>query len=244
VTPPAVYVPEQVVAHGVRWEEPTPVQRITAERTTAAFSATPHFYLTSEVMAEALVELRERLLPSIERRVGVRLTITDLLVRALAIALAEHPRANAFWQAGRIGFPDQINIGIATATEVGLLVPVLRNADRLSLASLASGRARLVEAARAGLLSPDDAAGGTFTVSNLGAHRIDQFQPVLNPPQSAILAAGRIAERPAAVEGLLVVRRTILLTLACDHRVLDGAVAAGFLDRLVQLIEEPYELLV
>lgn len=229
---------------GVRWEEPTPVQRVAAERTTATFTSTPHFYLTSEVRADRLIEMRERLLPAIERRSGVRLTITDLLVKIAAIALQEHPRANAFWQDGRIGVHERIDVGIATATVAGLVVPVVRAADRLPLAKLAQERSRLVEAGRAGKLALDDVRPGTFTISNLGGHRVDQFQPVLNGPESVILAVGRIAPRPFVINGQIAVTDTMLLTIACDHRVLDGNLAAAFFDRLIQLVEEPYELLV
>ena len=202
--------------------------------------------------AEALVGIRERLLPAVQRRTGAHLTVTDLLVKIAAVTLREHPRANAFWQEGRIGLHQQIDIGIATASERGLLVPVLRRADQLSLAETARERSRLVESARAGKLSPEDVSGGTFTLTNLGAHRVDHFQPVLNSSpngspngaQSVILAVGRIAPRPFVINGQLAVTRTVALTIACDHRVLDGALAAAFLDRLIELIEEPYELLV
>jgi pyruvate dehydrogenase E2 component (dihydrolipoamide acetyltransferase) len=257
---PCKPVGEANTGRRVRWEEPTPIQRIAAQRTTDTFTSTPHFYLTSEVSAEALAEMRERLLPAVQRRAGVRLTFTDLLVKIAAATLAEHPRANAFWRDGRIGVHEQIDIGIATSSERGLWVPVLRDADRLSLVETARERARLVDAARSGKLSLADVASGTFTLSNLGSHRVDQFQPVLNTSptgwpdgspdgspdgaQSVILAAGRIASRPFVINGQLAVARTIFLTIACDHRVLDGALAAAFLDRLIELIEEPYELLV
>jgi pyruvate dehydrogenase E2 component (dihydrolipoamide acetyltransferase) len=241
VPPPT---PKSTPPGGIRWEGPTPVQRAAAERTAATFTSTPHFYLTSEVRAGRLLEMRERLLPAIERRAGVRLTITDLLVKIAAIALQEHPRANAFWQAGSIGVHERIDVGLATATVAGLVVPVVRAADRLPLAELARERSRLVEAGRAGKLALDDVRPGTFTLSNLGGHRVDQFQPVLNAPESVILAVGRIAPRPFVIDGQLAVTDTMLLTIACDHRVLDGDLAAAFFDRLIQLVEEPYELLV
>jgi pyruvate dehydrogenase E2 component (dihydrolipoamide acetyltransferase) len=227
----------------VTWETPTTVQRVTAERMIASFGSAPHFYLSAEVRADALLDLRARLLPLVERRAGVRLTITDLLVRILGTALAEYPRANAFWDEGRIGLNRQVNVGIAVATDAGLVVPVLRQADRKPLAQIALERAQLVEKARAGTLSVDDLSGGTFTLTNLGMSRVDAFQAILNPPQSAILAVGRIVERPAAVGGQLVARPTAVLSLSCDHRVLDGALAAQFLGCVVELIEEPYRLL-
>ena len=134
-------------------------------------------------------------------------------------------------------------MGVAVATDAGLVVPVLRQADRKPLAQIASERAQLVEKAHAGRLSLDDLSGGTFTLTNLGMFRVDAFQAILNPPQSAILAVGRIVERPAVVGGQLVARPMAVLSLSCDHRVLDGALAAQFLGCIVELIEEPYRLL-
>jgi pyruvate dehydrogenase E2 component (dihydrolipoamide acetyltransferase) len=227
----------------VTWETPTSVQRLTAERMVASFGGAPHFYLSAEVHAGALLDLRSRLLPFIERRTGVRLTLTDLLVKILGITLAEYPRANAFWEEGRIGLNRQVNVGIAVATDAGLVVPVLRQAGSKSLSQIALERAQLVEKARAGTLSVDDLSGGTFTLTNLGMFRVDAFQAILNPPQSAILAVGRIVERPAVVDGQLVAHPAAVLSLSCDHRVLDGALAAQFLGRVVELIEEPYGLL-
>jgi pyruvate dehydrogenase E2 component (dihydrolipoamide acetyltransferase) len=251
----------------VRWETPTAAQRIAAERMTASFGSAPHFYLEVEVQADALLELRARLLPAVERKASVQLTLTDLLVRIAGAALAEHPRANAFWADGRIGLHERANVGIAVATaastpfstgastplskgasagldtNAGLVVPVLHDVDRKPLAQIAAERSALVERARTGKLSPDDLTGGTFTLTNLGMYRVDSFQAILNPPQSAILAVGRIVERPVAIGGQLAVRRTVVLSLSCDHRVLDGVLGAQFLGRVAELIEEPYELL-
>jgi pyruvate dehydrogenase E2 component (dihydrolipoamide acetyltransferase) len=217
---------------------------VTAERMVASFTTAPHFYLTSEAVADPLLELRDRLLAVVERRVGVRLTITDLLVRIVGAALAEHPRANALWDNGRIGLHHHVNVGIAVATDAGLVVPVLQDADRKPLAQVAAERASLVEKARTGKLTPDALTGSTFTLTNLGMFRVDTFQAILNPPQSAILSVGRIAERPTVVGGQLAARRTVMLTLSCDHRVLDGVLAARFLEQVVELVEEPYRLLV
>jgi pyruvate dehydrogenase E2 component (dihydrolipoamide acetyltransferase) len=240
---PSPPLPLEDRGRDVTWETPTTIQRVTAERMIASFGSAPHFYLSAEVHADALLDLRARLLPFIEQRAGVRLTITDLLVRILGTALAKYPRANAFWDEGRIGLNRQVNVGVAVATDAGLVVPVLRQADRKPLAQIASERAQLVEKAHAERLSVDDLSGGTFTLTNLGTFRVDTFQAILNPPQSAILAVGRIVERPAVVGGQLVARPTAVLSLSCDHRVLDGALAAQFLGCVVELIEEPYRLL-
>jgi pyruvate dehydrogenase E2 component (dihydrolipoamide acetyltransferase) len=230
----------------VTWETPSLVQRVAASRMAASFGSAPHFYLSAEVRADALLELRDRLLPAVEQRTGVRLTVTDVMVKIAAVALAEHPRANAFWdpaEGGRIGLHREIYIGVAVATGAGLVVPVLRGADGMGLAQIAAERSRLVEKAREGKLLPDDLEGSTFTLTNLGSYRVDAFQAILNPPQSAILSVGRIAERPFAIAGQLCVRPTMVVTLSCDHRVLDGVQGAQFLGRVVELIEEPAELL-
>jgi len=212
----------------------------------ASSSSAPHFYLSTEARAGALLELCERLMPVIERRAAVRVTVTDLLVRISAAALADHPRVNAFWdpaEGGRIGLHREVNIGVAVATGAGLVAPVLRHADRLGLAQIAAERNRLVEKARGGTLSPGDLDEGTFTLINLGMYRVDVFQAILNPPQSAILAVGRIVERPVAIEGQVCIRPMVVVTLSCDHRVLDGVLGAQFLGRVVELIEEPYGLI-
>ena len=145
VKPPAAIITvEPAQAPGLSWEEPTPAERIASERMTASFSSTPHFYLAVEVVAEALLALQDRLASTVQRKANVRLKVTDLLARIAGAALAEHPRANAFWDSGRIGIHAHINVGIAVATEGGLVVPVLRDADRKPLAQIAAERSALV----------------------------------------------------------------------------------------------------
>jgi pyruvate dehydrogenase E2 component (dihydrolipoamide acetyltransferase) len=230
----------------IAWESPTLVQRVAAYRMATSFSTAPHFYLSAEARADAILGLRDRLLPEVERRIGVRLTVTDLLVKIVATALKEHPRANAFWnpeEGGRIGLHLKVHLGIAVATDAGLVVPVLRDVASMGLAQITAERDRLVEKARRGKLSLDELEGSTFTLTNLGMYRVDAFQAILNPPQSAILAVGRIVERPAVVAGQVCARPTMVVTLSCDHRVLDGVLGAQFLGRVVELIEEPYGLI-
>jgi pyruvate dehydrogenase E2 component (dihydrolipoamide acetyltransferase) len=225
------------------WEEVRGARKVMAERMAFSFSTAPHFYLMAEADATNLVALRERLLPRIEARTGSRLTYTDLLVCFVARALSEHPMLNAAWEEGRIRRNTAINIGIAVDTEQALMVPVIHAADKLSLSEVVKRRAALVEKARAGQLSLDEISGGTFTLSNLGTFRVDQFNAVLNPPQAAILAVGRIHEAVLPFQGQAAVRWVIGLSLTCDHRVLDGAKAARFLERVMEIIEEPYTLL-
>ncbi len=220
-----------------------PVRKLMAERMSQSFSTAPHFYLGVEVKATGLVELRERLLPICEEKAGVRLTYTDILVKLLAATLRDHPLANATWEQGRIRLYQEINIGLAIAVDEGLVVPVIRRADELSLTKIALARRELAEKATAGKLTLDEVTGGTFTLTNLGMLGVDVFQAIINPPQSAILATGRIAERPVVENGQVVARPTIYLTLSVDHRVLDGATGARFLQELQALIEDPYSLL-
>jgi pyruvate dehydrogenase E2 component (dihydrolipoamide acetyltransferase) len=220
---------------------------IPGQRMAASLNGSPHFHLSTEARVDELLKLCERLLPTIEGRTGIRLTVTDVLVKIAAVALAEHPRANAVWdpaEGKRTALQRPIHVGVAVATDGGLVVPVVRNADGMGLAEIAAERSRLVNKAREGRLSPGDLEGGAFALANLGMYRVDVFQAILTPLQTVILAAGRITERPVAVEGRIRVRPTMVLTLSCDSRMLNGSLGAQLLDRVVELIEEPYRLIV
>jgi len=216
------------------------VWRIMAERMTASWTTAPHFYLVREVTVGRLVSWQERA----RKQTGVRVTYTDLLVKLVAAALAQHPSANAAWKDGAILRNASIDIGLAVAVEQGLVVPVIHRADTLTLAELAGHREDLVSRAHAGKLRPADIQGGGFTISNLGMFGVDAFSAIVNPPQAAILAVGRIVDRIVAVDGQPAVRPSMTLTLSCDHRALDGARGAQFLGALADLIEEPLALLV
>ena len=215
------------------------VWRIMAERMTASWTTAPHFYLVREVNVSRLVTWRERA----SKQTGVRLTYTDLLVKLVAAALAQHPRVNVSWKDGSIVSAAEINVGLAVAIDDGLVVPVLHRADTLSLAEIAGRREDLVSRAQGGKLRPADIQGGTFTISNLGMFGVDAFNAIVNPPQAAILAVGRITERVVALNGQAVVQPTMVLTLSCDHRALDGARGAQFIGALAELVEEPLALL-
>jgi pyruvate dehydrogenase E2 component (dihydrolipoamide acetyltransferase) len=214
---------------------PSRIWSLMAERTTQSWTSAPHFYLHRDVDAGRLSSWRD----VARRRLGDDVSFTDLLVRATAAALRDHPRVNAAWADGGIKPNEDVNVGIAVAVEDGLVVPVVHGADTLGLGEIAARRAELVTRAREGALRPEDVERGTFTISNLGMYGVDAFNAVLNAPQAAILAVGRIAERVVAVEGAPAVRPRMALTLSCDHRVVDGARAAEFLDLLASLIEEP-----
>jgi pyruvate dehydrogenase E2 component (dihydrolipoamide acetyltransferase) len=212
------------------------VWRRMAERTTESWQSVPHFFLERDVDAGRLESWRA----SVRGRAGYDgVTHTDLLVKIAAAALREHPRVNASWREGAIEEHERVNVGVAVAVEEGLVVPVVHDADQLELRELAARRQELVSAAREGKLRLDDVSNGTFTISNLGMFGVDSFTAIVNAPQAAILAVGRIAERVVPVEGSPAVRPMVTLTLSFDHRVVDGARGARFLDTLVTLIEEP-----
>jgi pyruvate dehydrogenase E2 component (dihydrolipoamide acetyltransferase) len=211
------------------------IWELMAERTTQSWTSAPHFYLQREVDASRLASWRE----VAKQRLGLDVSVTDLLVRAAAAALEAHPRVNAAWADGTIRLNDEINVGIAVAVEDGLVVPVVHGADRIGLGAIAERRRDVVERARAGALRPEDVERGTFTISNLGMFGVDAFNAVVNAPQAAILAVGQIVDRVVPVSGSPAVRPRMALSLSCDHRVVDGARAAQFLDALAALIEEP-----
>jgi pyruvate dehydrogenase E2 component (dihydrolipoamide acetyltransferase) len=215
------------------------VWRIMAERMTASWTTAPHFYLVREVTVSRLVTWRERA----SKQTGARLTYTDLLLKLVAAALAQHPRANVSWKDGALVQHAEINVGLAVALDDGLVVPVLHRADTLSLAEIARRREDLVTRAQAGKLRPADIQGGTFTISNLGMFGVDAFNAIVNPPQAAILAVGRITDRVVALGGQPTVQPTMVLTLSCDHRAIDGARGAQFIGALAELVEEPLALL-
>lgn len=235
--------PEPAVPAGAGDEEVplTAMRRITAERLTQS-AAAPHFYLTMAVDAGPLLELRADL----NRQVFTgddRCSVTDLLVRAVAVTLAGHRQVNASWAGDRVLRHGRVNVGIAVALENGLIVPVVRDADRKGLAEIVSEAHALTRKARAGRLTPDEFSEGTFTISNLGTFGVEHFTAVINPPEAAILAVGVTVEEPVVREGQVVVRPMMRMTLTSDHRVLDGAVSAAFLRDLVDLLGQPLRLL-
>jgi len=209
-------------------------------RVNASWTSAPHFYLVREVNVTRLVAW----LPKARKQTGAHVTYTDLLVKLVAATLAQHPRVNVSWKDGTLERHADINIGLAVALEDGLVVPVLHKADTLGLKEIATRREDLVARAQSGKLRPADIQGGVFTISNLGMYGVDAFSAIVNPPQAAILAVGRITDRVVPVNGQPAVQPTMVLTLSCDHRALDGARGAQFLGALADLVEEPLALLV
>src|SRR6266852_3298987 len=215
------------------------IWRIMAERTTQSWTSVPHFYLVREVNAGRLIAWREQTL----KRSAAKVTYTDLLVKIVAAALRMHPRLNALWSEGKVTLKQEVHIGLAVAVEEGLVVPVIHQSDKLSLSEIAWQREELVTKAHVGKLRPQDISGGTFTISNLGMYGVDAFNAIINQPQVAILAVGRIAERVVPINSQPAIQPMVLLTLSCDHRAVDGARGAQFLDTVAALIEEPLGLL-
>lgn len=215
------------------------VHRVMATRMAASFSTAPHFYLHSQVNARALISTRGGLVARLQERAQVHLTYTDLLIQLSARALKEHPEMCAQWIDEGLSPQPDIHIGVAVEAPAGLFVPVLHNAGQLGLADIARWRTEAIEKARAGKLLPTDFEGGVFTISNLGKYRVDWFEAILNPPQAAILAVGRIAEQPIVEQGQVVAAPMLNLSLSVDHRVVDGAKAARFLSDLADLVENP-----
>ncbi|MEM2479842.1 MAG: dihydrolipoamide acetyltransferase family protein [Candidatus Bathyarchaeia archaeon] len=203
----------------------------------------PHFYISTEVDMTEAARLREELIPIIEAKTGVRLSFTHMLVKAVAVALREYPQLNALCDGENIKISKDVNIGIAVGLEDGLIVPVLRKADSLDLAQIASRTENLITKAREKKLSEEEFTGGTFTISNLGVFDVDSFTAIINPPEVAILAVGRIRDKPVVVNGEIKVRKMMNITLSADHRAVDGLIAARFLGRIKELLEKPYNLL-
>jgi pyruvate dehydrogenase E2 component (dihydrolipoamide acetyltransferase) len=220
-------------------ETPSSIGRLMAERTTQSWTTVPHFFVVREVDAGALNEARERLGSPIQQSRGIKLTHTDFLATLVARVLVKHPRMNASWQDGVIHLNQDVDIGVAMAVDDGVVAAVIHNANQADLGEIAVQRRDLTERARAGRLRPSDIAGATFTISNLGMYQVDAFSAIISPPQAAILAVGSIIDRVVPIGGRAAIRPMMTLTLSCDHRVVDGARAAVFLNEVAEAVREP-----
>ncbi len=206
------------------------IARLMAERTTASWTTVPHFFMVREIDAGGLLEAREKAASSQDAGKEARITVTDILVSLVARVLPQHPRLYASWLNNGINIHKDINIGIAAAVDEGVVTIVIPNANNKTLVEIAALRAEMAQRARAGRPRPADLIGATFTVSNLGMYNVDAFTAIIPAPQAAILAVGRIADRVVPVDGNAGVRPMMTVTLSCDHRVVDGARAAKFLN--------------
>jgi pyruvate dehydrogenase E2 component (dihydrolipoamide acetyltransferase) len=239
-TPGAQERPETAKG-GVTMEDLTKLQQTVARRMAESKATAPHFYLQVEVDMSRCVEARARL----KRSAGgdeVVPSLNDMVVKAAAIALREHPRANGAYRDGRLELYERVNVGVAVAAQDALVVPTVFDANRKGLSQIASETRALAQRVRDGTVTPPELSGGTFTVSNLGMFGIDSFAAVINPPQAGILAVGKVAERAVIRDGEVTSAHLMPLNLACDHRILYGADGARFLDRIRGLLEEPLGL--
>ncbi len=225
---PAVPVAEGLI-------ELSRAEQVAAERLTASYQQIPHIHISMDVSAVWLQQFRTGY-----QLEGKKISFNDLIVKATARTLGEFPRVNSLEEGGHFRYASQINIGVAVAAEQGLVVPVIRDAAEKTIEEIALEGTRLIDAARRGELGPDDMLGGTFTISNLGMFGVSRFTAIINPPQVAILAVGAIENRVVASGAdAFAVRPQLTLTLAADHRVVDGALAARFLARLKEVLETP-----
>ncbi|MBM3263319.1 MAG: 2-oxo acid dehydrogenase subunit E2 [candidate division Zixibacteria bacterium] len=220
------------------------IRKVVATRLAASASTIPHFYLTIQIDMTAAVDLRQQLLAYGEGKGLARVSFNDMVIKAVAVALKAFPAVNASIEGDAIVRYGEVHVGFAVALEGGLVVPVVPNADAKSVFDIAATTRALDEKAKSKGLSPDDYGFGTFTVSNLGMFGVDQFTAIINPPEAAILAVGRICKEPAVVDDTVAIRSIMHITLSSDHRLIDGAVAAGFLARVKTALEQPLELLI
>jgi pyruvate dehydrogenase E2 component (dihydrolipoamide acetyltransferase) len=220
----------------------TPMLKAVAARMTLSTQTVPHFYLESEIDMTRALDLRRELNDGLADK-GEKVSVNDLIVRACALALIEHPQAHRSYIDGRHAYHPHANIGIAVALDDGLIVPVVREADTKSLREISTESRDLAARAREGKLKQREIEGGTFTVSNLGMLDVANFQAIINPPESGILAVGATAPRPVAADGQVTVRQVMRVTLSCDHRACSGADGARLLQTVKRLLQAPSLLL-
>ena len=216
----------------------TQIRKTIARRLSQSIGPIPTFYLTTEVDMERSAEAREALLAG----GGEKVSFNDIIIKATAMALKRHPECNAWWQDDHIRYWNEVHVSMAVAIEDGLITPVIRHTDLKSLREIAAEARDLAGRARERKLKPEEYTGGTFSVSNLGMLDIDEFTAVINPPETGILAVGRMVQQPVVYEGTVAIRRRMRLTMSCDHRVIDGATGARFLQTLKGMLENPLAL--
>ena len=221
----------------------TGMRKVIAAKMKSSLDTAAHVSLTTEVDMHNVVDLKNRIKDKIMQKFGVNPSINDIVIKCVAIALKDHPRMNSVFSNTEIIEQAEINIGMAVALPEGLVVPVIRNADSLSIGEISAASRKLSEKAKQGKLLPDEYSGGTFTVSNLGMFEITQFTSIINQPESAILSVAKIVKRPVVENDQIHIKPMMNLTINFDHRPIDGAMAANFLKRVKQLLEEPYELI-
>ncbi len=223
-------------------DEPTSVMRQTiARRLVTSIGPVPHFFLTTEIEMDRVVEMRRSVN---ELDAELKISINDVIIKVAAAALIQHPQVNASFQDRNIRYYERADIGVAVAIEDGLITPIVRAADQKSLSQIASEVRELAERARSRKLMPEEYTGATFSISNLGMLGIDEFTAVINPPEAAILAVGAVTPKPVVRDDKMVVRQMMRVTMSCDHRVIDGATGARFLQTFKRTLENPLLMIV
>ena len=235
--------PVAVTRGGAPYEDVplTQIRKTIARRLASSLGPVPHFFLTTEVDMERAAEARDAL----NQQLGDagRVSFNDIIIKATALALTKHRACNAWFQDDHIRYWNEVHIGMAVAIEDGLITPVIKNADLKPLAQIGAEAKALAGRARERRLTPEEYTGSTFSVSNLGMFEIDQFTGVINPPEAGILAVGSMVQKPVVVDGAVVPRRRMRVTMSCDHRVIDGATGAAFLKTLKLMLENPLAML-
>jgi len=224
--------------------ELTGIRKTIAQRMSQSKSTIPHIVLNVKSDATNLIDLREKLKDIMAKKYGVKITYTDFILKAAALSLREYLEVNSSFVSDVFTVYEDINVGLAISIEDGLIVPTIFGTDKLELPEIARKRTELVEKARGAKLSLEEISNGTFTVTNLGMYGIRSFSPIINPPQAAILAVGEIYQEPAIVGSRIEARWFVEFSLACDHRIVDGALGARYLQKLVEFIENPIVLVI
>ncbi len=218
--------------------EPSSIRKIIAERTTQTKNEVPHFYLTIETRMDKLINLRKK----INLNSDIKISFNDLIVKACAMAIAKNPETNISWVNGKIHQYKNIDIAIAVALKEGLITPIVKEANKKGLVDISTEIKSLVKKANQNKLLPEEYSGGSITISNLGMFGITEFQAIINPPQSSIIAVGSIIEKPVVNSGIIEVGHTMKSTISADHRSLDGAVAAKLLKDYNDILEDPFQI--
>jgi pyruvate dehydrogenase E2 component (dihydrolipoamide acetyltransferase) len=238
---PAAPVVAPAAAEGTYTDTPvSSMRKVIARRLSESLFTAPHFYLTMEILMDKAMETRVKL----NELSPVKLSFNDMVIKACAVALKQHPAINSSWLGDKIRQNKVVNIGVAVAVDEGLLVPVIRNADGKGMAQIATEVKELAGKAKSKKLQPAEWEGSTFTISNLGMFGIDEFTAIINPPDACILAVGGIKQTAVVKNGELAIGNIMKVTLSCDHRVVDGATGAAFLQTVKALLEDPMRMLI
>jgi pyruvate dehydrogenase E2 component (dihydrolipoamide acetyltransferase) len=238
-------MPARATAGGPDYEDIplTQMRKTIAKRLVTSIGPVPTFYLTIEVDMTAMQRARESVNKRLEDS-GIKTSVNDFIIKAVAAALRQHPEVNAQWTDTAIRRFNRVHIGVAVAVEDGLITPIVRDADVIGVAEISQQVKELAKRARERKLQPEEYTGATFSISNLGMFGIDEFTAIINPPEAAILAIGKAEEKVVVVDGEMVVQSRMRVTMSCDHRVIDGATGAKFLQTLRSYLEEPAMMLV